>query len=64
MMCKRDEGLMRVNCGSETILTHETANRAQSNNMSERAQTADIQGQPTHLLITTNIGVRGNLTKL
>ena len=55
-MCKRHEGLMRVNCGSENMLTHETANRARSY-MSERAKTDQFQTK-----LTRNI--RGNLTKL
>ena len=50
-------------CGSENMLTHETANRAQSN-MSERAKTDKFQTKLTQPLITRNIGVRGNLTKL
>ena len=45
------------------MLTHETANWAQSN-MSERAKTDKFQTKLTQLLIARNIGVRGNLTKL
>ena len=47
---------------SENMLTHKTANRAQSN-MSERAKTDEFQTKLTQLLIARNIGVRGNLTK-
>ena len=62
MMCKRHIILMQENCRSENMLTHETANRAQSN-MSEWAKTNKFHTKLTQLLITRNIGVRWNLTK-
>ena len=45
------------------MVTHETANQAQSN-MSERAKADEFQTRLTQLLIAENIGVKGNLTKL
>ena len=54
---------MQVNCGSENMLTHDTANQAQSN-MSKWAKTNKFKTKLTQLLITRNIGVWGNLTKL
>ena len=62
MMCKRHEGLMQ-NCKSENTITHETANRPQSN-ISKQAKTDKFQTKLTKLLIARNIEVRGNLTKL
>ena len=53
---------MSENCRSENMLTHETANQAQSN-MSERAETDKFHTKLTQLFIARNIGVRGNLTK-
>ena len=59
-VCKRDKARQ---CRSENMLTHETTNWAQSN-MSEWGKTDKFQTKLTQLLITRNIGVRGNLTKL